>query len=193
MHHSDFYKVSAAAFPIFLLAFGRGAGGRWSITSVALVYTTIFCLTLWIIPLFPAEPKLGPIWHHIDHYQGFVFPLLLIIPSVAMDWLLHRYPYRNDWVMAAIMSVVFVVIMLVIHWPFGSFLLESPNSRNWFFGGHYWYFANDPTWEYRYKFAPWRLQNTTDFGIGILYALAFGYVSARIGLAWGKWMRKIQR
>lgn len=193
MHNSSFYKMSAAAFPIFLLAFGRGAGGRWSITSVTGVYMALMCLTLWIIPLFPAEPKLGPIWNHIDHYQGFAFPLWLIVPAIAMDWLLNRYPDMNDWWMAAIMSAVFVILMLTVQWPFGGFLRESPYSRNWIFGSHYYYFGNDPNWEYRYKFAPWVLQNATDFSIGIAYALGFGYVSSRIGLAWGKWMRKIQR
>ncbi|MCP1380878.1 hypothetical protein [Runella salmonicolor] len=193
MHNSSFYKVSAMAFPLVLLAFGRGAGGRWTITSVTGVYTAVMCLTLWIIPLFPAEPKLGPIWNHIDHYQGFAFPLLLIVPALAMDWILNRYTYINDWVMAAIMSVVFVVITLIVQWPFGSFLQESPYARNWFFGSHYYYFGNDPDWEYRYKYAPWVLQNATDFSIGIAYALGFGYISSRIGLAWGKWMRKIQR
>ncbi|MEZ4905394.1 MAG: hypothetical protein R2822_28335 [Spirosomataceae bacterium] len=193
MHHSSFYKVAAAAFPIFMLAFGRGIGGRWAMTSVMAVYMAILCLTLWIIPLFPAEPKLGPIWNHIDHYQGFAFPLFLIVPALAMDWTLNRYPYLNDWVMAALMSFIFVVLLLAIQWPLGSFLRESPYARNWIFGSHYDYFGNDPHWEYRFKFPPWVLQSTTDFGIGIVYALGFGYVSARIGLAWGKWMRKIQR
>jgi hypothetical protein len=193
MHSSSFYQVSAAAFPIFLVAFGRGAGGRWAITSVTGVYMALMCVTLWIIPLFPAEPKLGPIWNHFDHYQGFAFPLLLIIPALAMDWLLGRYAYLNDWIMAAILSVIFVGLMLAAQWPFGGFLQESPLARNWFFGSHYYYFGNDPSWEYRYKFAPWVLQTVSEFGIGIVYALGFGYVSSRIGLAWGKWMRKIQR
>lgn len=193
MHHSSFYKVAGMAFPLFLLAFGRGAGGRWTITAVTGVYTALMCLTLWIIPLFPAEPKLGPIWNHFDHYQGFAFPLLLIVPALAMDWLLSRYTYVNDWIMAAVMSAVFVIIMLLVHWPFGTFLQESPYARNWLFGSHYYYFGNDPTWEFRYKYAPWMLQNATDFGIGIAYAIGYGYVSARLGLAMGKWMRKIQR
>jgi len=193
MHNSSFYKVAAGAFPLFLLAFGRGIGGRWAITSVTAVYTLLMCLTFWIIPLFPAEPKLGPIWNHIDHYQGFAFPLLLIVPAFGMDWVLNRYPYLNDWVMAAVMSLIFVGLLLAVQWPFGGFLHESPHARNWFFGSHYFYFGNDPKWEYRYKFAPWALQSTSDFGMGMAYALGFGYISSRIGLAWGKWMRKIQR
>ena len=162
-------------------------------TSVTAVYTALMCLTLWIIPLFPAEPKLGPIWNHFDHYQGFAFPLLLIVPAVLMDWLMHRFAYLNDWKLAALMSLAFVLILLLVQWPFGSFLRESPSSRNWIFGTHYYYFGNDPNWEYRYKFAPWTLQTTSQFALGIVYALGFGYVSSRIGLAWGKWMRSIQR
>lgn len=193
MHNSSFYKLAAIAFPIFLLALGRGNGGRWAMTSVMAVYTALMCLTLWIIPLFPAEPKLGPIWNHFDHYQGFFFPLLLIFPALVMDWSMQRLSHLNDWVLAAVMSAAFVLVLLMFQWPFGGFLRESPHARNWFFGSHYYYFGNDPNWEYRYKFAPWELQTVPEFAMGIAYALVFGYVSARIGLAWGKWMRKIQR
>ncbi|WP_028525210.1 hypothetical protein [Runella limosa] len=193
MHNASFYKLSAMAFPIFLLAMGRGNGGRWAMTSVTAVYTALMCLTLWIIPLFPAEPKLGPIWNHFDHYQGFAFPILLLLPALAMDWLMHRFVYLNDWKLAALMGLAFVLILLLVQWPFGSFLRESPYSRNWIFGTHYYYFGNDPHWEYRYKFAPWTVQTTSQFALGMVYALGFGYVSSRIGLAWGKWMRTIQR
>ena len=193
MHNASFYKITAIAFPFLMLAFGRGIGGKWPISSVMAVYTAVMCLTLWIIPLFPAEPKLGPIWNHIDHYQGFAFPLLLIAPALIMDWILRRFTYLNDWVMAAMMGIVFVLIMLLIQWPLGEFLLESPHSRNWFFGTHYYYFGNDPNWEYRFKYAPWQLQSTADFWIGMAYALGFGILSARVGLVWGKWMKKIQR
>lgn len=193
MHRSSFYQIAAAAFPLFMLAFGRGWGGRWPISWAMGGYTLIMCGTLWVIPLFPAEPKLGPIWNHIDHYQGFAFPLLLIVPALAMDWLLNRYPYLNIFVLAAIMSVTFVGLLLAVQWPFGTFLQESVYARNWLFGSHYWYFGSDPNWEYRYGFAPWMTQPAAEFAKGIGYALIFGFVSSLVGLQWGKWMRKIQR
>ncbi|GAB3171443.1 hypothetical protein [Telluribacter humicola] len=192
-HHSSYYQFACAAFPIFLLAFGRAIPNRWTITASTGVYTAMLCLTLWIIPLFPAEPKLGPILYHIDHYQGFAFPLLLIVPALAMDWLLMRYTKMNDWLLTLVVGVVFFAVFLVVQWYFGAFQMESPYARNWFFGSHYWYFGNDPNWEYRYKFGPWSLQSMPDLLQGLGIALVLSLISSRIGLAWGNWMNKIQR
>ena len=192
-HTSSYYQISAAAFPFLLLAFGRAFPGRWTITWVTVVYTLILLLTLWIIPLFPAEPKLGPILHHIDHYNGFEFPLLLIIPALALDYTRNRLAHWNDWKLAALLGFVFLLVFFVVQWFFGAFLLESPYARNWFFGSHYWYFGSSPDWEYRYKFAPWDIQTTAQLAQGLGIALLLSIVSTRIGLAWGRWMQKIQR
>ncbi len=192
-HTSLYYQISSVAFPFLLLAFGRAYPGKWTITAVSLVYTLILLLTLWIIPLFPAEPKLGPILHHIDHYNGFQFPLLLIVPSLVLDYLRHRYAYVSDWKLALLLGFAFILVFFVVQWFFGAFLLESPYARNWFFGSHYWYFANSPDWEYRYKFAPWGKESLGQLAQGLGIALVFSIVSSRIGLYWGSWMKKIQR
>lgn len=192
-HNSSYYQVAATAFPFLLLAFGRAFSGQWTITSVTLVYTLMMLLTLWIIPLFPAEPKLGPILNHLDHYNGFEFPLLLIVPAVALDYLRHRFAYWNDWKLAALLGTVFLVVFFVVQWYFGAFLLESPLARNWFFGSHYLYFGNSPDWQYRYRFAPWYAQTTGQLIQGLGIALVLSILSTRIGLAWGRWMKNIQR
>ncbi|GHB59599.1 hypothetical protein [Persicitalea jodogahamensis] len=192
-HNSSYYQVAAVAFPFLLMAFGRAFSGRWTITAVTLVYSLILLLTLWIIPLFPAEPKLGPILNHLDHYNGFNFPLLLIVPAVALDYLRHRFAYWNDWKLAILLGTVFLVVFFVVQWYFGAFLLESPLARNWFFGSHYLYFGNNPDWQYRYQYAPWSAQTTGQLIKGLGIALALSILSTRIGLAWGKWMKNIQR
>lgn len=192
-HNSSYYQVSAAAFPFLLLAFGRAYSGKWTITYVTMVYSLIMLLTLWIIPLFPAEPKLGPILNHLDHYNGFNFPLLLIVPAVALDYLRHRFAYWNEWKLAALLGTAFLVVFFVVQWFFGAFLLESPLARNWFFGSHYLYFGNNPDWEYRYQFAPWFAQTTAQLVQGLGIALLLSILSTRVGLAWGRWMKNIQR
>jgi hypothetical protein len=192
-HSAIYYQISAFAFPIFLLAFGRAFPSKWTITAVSAVYVAILMLTMWIIPLFPAEPKLGPILNHIDHYQGFKFPLLFIIPAIALDILKNRYAYLNDWKQTLILAPAFLLIFFVVQWYFGGFLLESPNARNWLFGSHYWYFGSNPDWEYRYKFAPWNLESPVGLIKGLGIALILSLVSSRIGLAWGNWMKNIKR
>lgn len=89
-HGSNFYLYAGIAFPLLLIATGQAFPHKWAITAVSAVYTIVMLGTLWIIPLFPAEPKLGPILHHIDHYQAFQFPLLLIFPAIVLDMLRNR-------------------------------------------------------------------------------------------------------
>jgi hypothetical protein len=192
-HESGYYIIAGAVLPIFLMAFGKAVKNKWTITIVAGVYTLLMLLTLWIIPLFPAEPKLGPILNHIDHYQGFKFPLLIIIPAIVLDLLRNRYAYLNDWKLTVILATGFLLLFFLVQWYFGAFLLESPYARNWFFGSHYWYFGSSPDWEYRYKFAPWHLETAGQLIKGMGIAWISCLISTRIGLYWGNWMNKIQR
>lgn len=192
-HRSSFYIFAGAALPLLLMSVGKAVSHKWTITAVTGVYTFLMLATLWIIPLFPAEPKLGPILNHIDHYQGFHFPLLLMIPAMVIDILRHRFAYLNDWKLTVLLGSAFLFVFFLIQWYFGGFLMESPYARNWFFGSHYWYFGNDPNWQYRYKFGPWMEEETPDMIKGLGIALLLTLISTRIGLAWGNWMHKIQR
>lgn len=192
-HRISYYITAATIFPIFLFAFSKAVKGKWTLTLISAVYSAVLLLTLWIIPLFPAEPKLGPILHHIDHYQGFAFPLLLIIPCLILDLLRNRYPNLGFWQQTILGGTVFLVVFSLIQWHFAAFLLESPLSRNWFFGSHYWYFGSSPNWEFRYKFNPNDAEGIVELAKGFGKAWAYCLISTAIGLKWGAWMHKIQR
>ena len=60
MHTVHFYHLMAMVVPLVLAALARGSGYRWAATSVAGVYSVFVLLMSWILPLFPAQPKLGP-------------------------------------------------------------------------------------------------------------------------------------
>jgi hypothetical protein len=192
MHHSLFYQIGCGVFMFFLVAVARASKLKWAATATALVYMSILALMCWILPLFPAEPKLGPVLNHITRYQAFNFPLLLAVPALAIDWLMYKYRNKNAWLLSLMMAAAFLLLLLATQWPMGDFLM-SPYARNIIFGADSWYFGNSPDWEYRYKFGPWNLQPATEFLIGLLIALALGTLSARIGLSWGNWMQRIQR
>jgi hypothetical protein len=192
MHHSGFYQLAAGVFLVLLVAVARSSKLRWAVTATTVVYTVFMCVVNWVLQLFPAQPLLGPILNHITHFQSYEFPLLLIVPALGMDWVNHRFAGKNDWLLALLLGTVFVVLLLAAQWPFGDFLM-SPLARNWFFGQHSWYFGNDPNWEYRFKFPPWELQSLPDFALGIAAAVGIGFLSARVGLWWGNWMRNVQR
>ena len=192
MHHSTFYQVAAGIFPISLVTVASASKLKWAATWTSVVYTLILGSMVWILPLFPAEPLLGPIRNHISTYQAFEFPLLLIIPSICIDLIPNKFRKMNLWGLAALISVTFTLILLALQWPFGSFLM-SEAARNWFFGTESWYFGSSPDWEYRFNFMPWHLHTGTELIKGIAIACVIGVFSARLGLIWGKWMTKVKR
>src|SRR5262249_2072477 len=150
MHSPRFYQVAAGAFPLFLVAFARAGRLRAPATSVAAVYMAIMLAMIWILQLFPAQPKLAPISVAVTHMVPPSFPLLLVIPALAIDLLLLRLGRRHDWLASVALGVVFVGLLLAVQWYFGEFLL-SPGARNYFFAGDQWaYMAQVAEWRYRF-------------------------------------------
>ena len=202
-HNSSFYVTAAIAFPFLLMALGRAVAGkadtRYPITAVTAVYMLAIAAPSWILPLFPAVPKLGPVANPITHYQAFNFPLLLVVPGFVLDLVLNRFSVGrvskplNDWLLAALAGTLFMLVFLVVQWPFGGFLQESVYARNWFFMSDSWPYAADPNWEYRFKFGPWYQQSAGQFALGFGKAILIAILSARIGLFWGNWMRRVVR
>jgi len=187
-----FYLIAAVAGLLFLPAFGRALRLKWGMTAIALGYFVIIAFSNWILQLFPAEPKLGPILTHTTHFQSGPFPLLIVIPAIAMDIVLQRSK-TGDWVKALMLSVVFIGLLLAVQYPFSGFLLESPGSRNWFFGSDAWYFGNSPDAPYRHKFWPGYIPSFPVLFEGLLIAAGVGWLCARISLRWGTWLQSIQR
>jgi len=144
---------------------------------------------LMVLPLFPAQPLLGPIYVQVDRFMPTDFPLLLVAPALALDLVMQRAQRRmNDWLFAAVASLVFVVVFLAVQWPFADFLM-TPGARNWFFASHRMPYSLDPAFQAR-----WYVVNPPDnLAVGLPIAIALGYVSARCGLWWGNWMARVQR
>jgi hypothetical protein len=187
-----FYEVATLISLLFLPAFGRALRMKWGMTMVALGYFLICGASNWILQLFPAEPRLGPILTHTTYFQPSNFPVLLFIPAAMMDLLSQRLK-GNEWSRALLLSLGFVLVLLVVQYPLSGFLLESPGARNWFFGSNSWYYALNPDWPYRYKFRPMDIVSWPDLAKGIFLALIIGTLVGRVSLRWGNWMKKIQR
>lgn len=205
-HHSSYYTVGAIVLPFYLLAVGRASLLRWPITTIAGLYMLFMAVPSWVLPLFPATPRLGPVLNPITHYQAFVFPLLLVIPGLVLDWLMHRLAKPrsngefitsgrplNDWLLAGLLAGAFMLVLLAVQWPFGGFLHTSTFARNWFFMSNSWTYDSPPDWPLRYVFAPWNFQSTGEFAVGFGKALVYATLSARVGLLWGNWMKRVVR
>ena len=200
-HNSVYYITGAIVIPFFMLAVGRASLLRWPMTIIAVLHMLAFVLPNWVLQYFPATPRLGPVLNPITHYQPFSFPVLLVFPALALDWLMNRLETArpdgarrpNDWLLAGLYGVVFVAVLLLVQWPFGEFLQTSPYARNGFFLSYSWTYNSQPDWVYRYQYPPWLIQTSADFWAGIGRAVLYAILSARIGLAWGKWMKRVVR
>jgi hypothetical protein len=191
MHSVLFYQVASLLFPLFLTAFSVSSRSKWGATQAALVYTIFLMVMNWILPLFPATPRLGPVLNPITTFQPFEFPLLIIIPSIMIDVITHRFTKENRWLRALVYGSSFLIILLIVQWPFANVLMAS--RGHWFFGTSKWYFGSDPNWAYRYEFGDWMVSSGINLIKGIAIALLIAILSAHTGLAWGHWMKKIMR
>jgi hypothetical protein len=189
-HTAFFYKVSCAVYPALLVAAARASRLRWAATLTAAFSMLITLAMVWILPLFPAQPMLGPIDNPVDHMVPPLFPLLLVVPAFAVDLILDRRGKQGGWRLAPGLALAFVALFFVTQWLFSGFLL-SPASRNWFFAGDMQWSYGDELGAYRYEL--WQLDEdpVTPAGIGI--ALVLAAVSTRIGLWWGSWMSRVRR
>src|SRR5437773_4638405 len=128
-HGSYFYSVVSTPFPLLLLLAARASKVRAGATIAAATYMLIYVAMILVLPLFPAHPRLAPVYHPVDHMVPPAFPLLLIVPAVAIDvisWLFTRSPktatqqlpptdtpvphprWWRDWLLAAVFAAVFL-------------------------------------------------------------------------------------
>src|SRR5437867_7510027 len=135
-HSASFYKIAAATYPIVLAALAKAGRLRWSATLAAMVYTSVVVGMLWLLPRFGAQPLTGPIYNPLDHLMPPPFPLLLIVPALAMDWVMKQFPWPawrgGSWLQAGTLGLVFFIPFLGAQWLFAEYLL-TPNADNWFF------------------------------------------------------------
>ena len=92
-HASYFYRVVCTPFPLLLVLAARASRARAAATIAAATYMSLYIAMILVLPLFPAHPKLAPIYHPMDHMLPPAFPLLLIAPAAAIDaieWLFAR-------------------------------------------------------------------------------------------------------
>jgi hypothetical protein len=191
-HSAIFYRALGLAMPPVLVGIARASGYRWAATKVAGTYFGLWTLALWLVPLVPAQPKLGPVYTQITHLVPLEFPLLLFAGAAALDFLLDQMAGRNKWLQAAVAGAGFVVVMIAVQWPVGSFLV-SPLAENRIFGTDYYpYMQRASDYHFNHEFYVWE-KTRGQFWLGMLFAFIAAILTTRVGLAWGDWMRRVRR
>jgi hypothetical protein len=192
MHSATFYYVTALAFPLALSTLARAIKLRWAATSAAAFFTGLMLVLMWTLQLFPATPKLGPIYQHVTHMVTLSFPLLIIVPAVCIDLIMHRFDGKlGTLALAAIIGPVFVATFVVVQWPFASFLVHSPLARSPLFNAENFVYWMSPVYEAGTR----RFPPPGDWPIALHLVIAAGVATATsaVGLMRGEWMRKVRR
>jgi hypothetical protein len=191
MHNALVYRMVCIFVPAVLAGVARASEKRWPATTVAAIYTIFWGGMGWILPLFPAQPKLGPVYYQVTQFVPPEFPLLLIVPALALDIFWRRTRGWNPWKQAAVSGAIFLGVFMAVQWPFADFL-QSPAARNWFFHTNVFDYATRPDWSnIRYVFIA--SDPPAVFLKGMSMALLAAILTTRLGFAWGDWMRRVRR
>jgi hypothetical protein len=190
-HGGQFYRVSMLAYPMAIVMMTRASKLKWAGTLTAGIFMAIMLGLMWVIQLFPATPKLGPIYQPITHMVAMAFPVLVIVPAIGVDLVMQRVRARPA-VLAAILSIVFLALFMAAQWPFASFLM-TPAARNAVFNADnfvYWTSPSGVTWNRAWAPAD---PTSAPFAAQLGFALVLGAISSYVGLWFGTWMTKVRR
>jgi hypothetical protein len=191
LHQASAYISVAIGVPLYYSAMSRASRNHWASTWITTIYSATLIAIILILPLFPAEPKLGPVFQQVTHLVPPKFPLLLIVPAILLDLLWMRIGNLNKLLVSAISGPVFVLGLVAAEWPFADFLMSKGAENRFFATGYHDY--GTPSWAFdvtRRFLAPDRGPMLWK-GLGM--AMVYAAISVWLGLMLGEWVRKIKR
>jgi hypothetical protein len=191
LHSVTAYVAMAIALPVVFATLSQASRHPWAATWTAAVYMFFAIAEVLILPLFPASPKLGPVYYPVTHLVPAKFPILIVFPALALDLLWQRTRGWQPWKVAILSGLLFTAVLVAVEWPFANFLL-SKASQNRFFGTIYFDYNSRPDGFDRLRqfFEP---AHGLALTLGLLRAAIYASISTWIGLSFGRWMRSVQR
>jgi len=191
LHRASAYIAMGIGLPVMFALFWQASRFRWAATTTAAIYMALGIAEILILPLFPAQPKLGPVFFPVTHMVPAKFPILIVAPALALDLLWQRTRAWKPWQIALASGVVFIAVLTAVEWQFAKFLM-SHASQNRFFGTGYFQYnsrANGPD-RSRVFFFP---DDGMKLYLGLVRASLYAAISTWVGLLFGRWMRGVQR
>jgi hypothetical protein len=191
LHSALAYVAMGIALPVIFALLSQASRYKWAATSTAAVYTIFAISEILILPLFPAQPKLGPVFNPVTHLVPAKFPILIFVPAIALDLLWQKTSAWKSWKVALASGFLFIAVLTIVEWPFANFLL-SKASENRFFGTIYFDYNSRPEGFDRLRRFFHADQGAVLY-FGLLRAAIYASISAWVGLSFGRWMRSVQR
>jgi len=194
MHSPKFYEVVSLAFPFALTAMARAIKLRWAATAAAAFYTAVTLVLMWTLQLFPATPKLGPIYQHVTHMITLSFPLLIIVPAFCIDLVIQRLDDKlPTFRLALVTGVVFVAAFVAAQWPFASFLMYNPIAVGPVFNAENFVYWMSPTYAALSRRFDTPAPGSWPLVAHMAIAIGLATISSLEGLRLGRWMRRVRR
>jgi hypothetical protein len=191
LHATLPYIALSVGIPLCFAAIWTIARYRWALTTIAGIYTVFTMGYILILPLFPAQPKLGPVFQPVTHFVPPQFPILLLVPAVLLDLLWARIGNRNKLFVAAVSGPVFVLSLFAVEWPFANFLMSKASQNRFFATNDFYYGA--PPWSALVQRRLVHVAHGAGLIRGLVVATILAAITTWLGLSVGGWMRKIQR
>lgn len=191
LHKASSYIAIAIGVPLFFSAVWKVARHRWAATWMTGIYMAVLIAIILILPIFPAAPKLGPVFQTVTHMVPPKFPMLLIVPAIVLDLLWSRIGDRNKLLVSLLSGPVFVLSFVAVEWPFADFLMSKASENRFFATGIHDF--GIPSWSAevtRQFIAP---ESGLVLWSGLGMAMVYATISVLLGLMLGDWMRKVQR
>lgn len=191
LHSALPYVLVCSITPLILVIGSRATGIRFAASYITGFYMLFIIGLILVLPLFPAQPKLGPVYQKVTHFIPPEFPLLLIVPAFLLDLFWQKSRNWNAWRTALISAAIYVGALVAVEWPFADFLMSSA-SRNRFFGtGYLWYSLPPTSFLARNEFLPHG--GPIHVAAGLLVAVLAATLLIRWGFARADWFKAIQR
>ena len=195
-HSAVFFQLGCATYPLVLAAHCAAGRARVPATAAALSFMQLVALVVWVLPLVPGSPQAGPVYNAREHLLPPPFPLLLVVPALAIDGLVRFAPGRTGRgrVLAEAFEsgAAFFGLFALVQWSFASFLLSS-SADDWFFagGGREWPFflRVDPL----ARNAFWHGVSPALDGASATLAALFAIAASWVGLSLGNALAELKR
>ncbi len=191
LHGAGAYIAVSLGVPLYYAVVWKASRHPWASTWMTAIYSVGLIAIILILPIFPAEPKLGPVYQPVTHFVPPLFPLLLIVPALLLDLLWKRIGNRSTVLIALVSGPVFLLSFVAVQWPFADFLMTHAAHNPFFAAGYLDY--GTPSFS---AFAQRRFidpQHGLKLWAGLGMAMVYASISVWLGLLWGDWMRKIRR
>jgi hypothetical protein len=191
LHTAEPYQAMAIGMPTLFAILWQASRNRWASTWSTLIYTAFVEGAVLILPLFPAEPKLGPVFQQVTHFIPPKFPILLIVPAILLDLIWNNTRSWKPWLVALLTGPAFVLSLVAVEWPFADFLMTKSAANRFFGTGYFQYSMPSTSADFLRQFE--NPEHGAMLWSGLALAMLFAFLSTWLGIVLGRWMRDLQR